>query len=75
MVWRTTCAVVLSVIEDLYIRAFDRRWGVCTSGYILFHKPRWNRVKRKRDTATGPSTPGRLGVSFGSWRWQRTSFG
>ena len=31
---RTTCAVVLSVIEDLYIRAFDRRYGVCTSGYI-----------------------------------------
>jgi SAM-dependent methyltransferase len=30
----TTTAVLASVIEDLYIRVYDRRYGVRTSGYI-----------------------------------------
>src|SRR5689334_11079118 len=30
----TTAAVIASVIEDLYVRLFDRRYGVRTSGYI-----------------------------------------
>ena len=30
----TTFAIIASVIEDLYIRVFDRRYGVRTSGYI-----------------------------------------
>ena len=29
-----TVTVVASVIEDLYLRVFDRRYGVRTNGYI-----------------------------------------
>jgi SAM-dependent methyltransferase len=30
----TTAGVIASVVEDLHVRTFDRRYGVATSGYI-----------------------------------------
>jgi len=44
----TAFGVVGSVVEDLYLRVFDRRYGVRTSGYISLSQTTLEETKVKR---------------------------